>query len=62
MGGDSGSAGMNCLKENFDEVFALFADVLRKPAFAEDKLELAKVQAQHRHRPAQRRRERHHRP
>lgn len=41
---DFGTAGMNCLKEDFDEVFAVFNDVLRKPAFSEDKLELAKVQ------------------
>jgi predicted Zn-dependent peptidase len=45
MGGDSGSASMNCLKEDFDEVFALFAELLRSPSLAEDKLELAKVQA-----------------
>ena len=45
MGSESGTAGMSCLKENFDEVFALFADVLRKPAFPQDKLDLAKVQA-----------------
>jgi predicted Zn-dependent peptidase/outer membrane lipoprotein-sorting protein len=44
MGGDSASASMNCLVEDFDEVFAKFHDVLRHPAFAEDKIELAKVQ------------------
>jgi zinc protease len=41
---DSGRASMNCLKENFDEVLKVFADVLRVPAFAQDKLDLAKVQ------------------
>ncbi|MCP3980906.1 MAG: hypothetical protein GY716_16510 [bacterium] len=45
MGGDSGFASMNCLAEDFDEIFAVFADVMRNPAFAEDKLELAKVQS-----------------
>ncbi|MBZ5638389.1 MAG: insulinase family protein [Acidobacteriia bacterium] len=42
---DSGHASMNCLKDNFEEVFKVFADVLRAPAFAQDKLDLAKVQA-----------------
>jgi predicted Zn-dependent peptidase len=44
MGGDEGSASMNCLKEDFDDVLRVFIDVLRNPAFAEDKIELAKVQ------------------
>ena len=44
MGGDMGFGSMNCLKDDFDEIFALFGDVLRRPAFAEDKIELAKVQ------------------
>jgi predicted Zn-dependent peptidase len=44
MGGDAGDAAMDCLKEHFDEVFAVFIDVLRRPAFAEDKIELAKIQ------------------
>jgi predicted Zn-dependent peptidase len=44
MGGDAGNASMNCLKEHFDDVFAVFIDVLRQPAFAEDKIELAKIQ------------------
>ena len=46
IGGDSGSASMNCLKGDFDEVFRVFTDVLRYPVFAQDKLDLAKVQAQ----------------
>ena len=45
VGSDSGSAAMDCLKERFDEVFRVFADVLRSPAFAQDKLDLAKMQA-----------------
>ncbi len=40
-----GTASMSCLAEDFDAVFAVFNDVLRNPAFAEDKLELAKLQA-----------------
>ena len=39
-----GFASMGCLKEDFDDVFAIFHDVLRSPVFAEDKLEIAKVQ------------------
>jgi zinc protease len=45
IGGDSGAAMMNCLKQDFDDVFKLYVDVLRNPAFAQDKLDLAKVQA-----------------
>ena len=40
-----GSASMDCLVDDFDEVFAVFLDVLRTPQFSEDKIELAKVQA-----------------
>ncbi len=45
IGGDSGGASMNCLKQDFDDVFKVFLDVLRNPAFAQDKLDLAKVQS-----------------
>jgi zinc protease len=45
IGGDSGLAGMNCLKQDFDDVFKVYLDVLRNPAFSQDKLDLAKVQA-----------------
>ena len=45
IGGDAGSAGMNCLKQDFDDVFKVYLDVLRNPAFAQDKLDLAKVQS-----------------
>jgi predicted Zn-dependent peptidase len=44
MGGEQGSASMNCLKEDFEEVFALFNNVLRNPVFDEEKLQLAKRQ------------------
>jgi zinc protease len=45
IGGDSGSAGVNCLKQDFDAVFKVFLEMLRKPAYAQDKLDLAKIQA-----------------
>ncbi len=45
MGGDSGSATLDCLEEDFDDVLGVFRDILREPAFAEDKVELAEVQA-----------------
>ncbi len=44
IGETSGSASFRCLKENIDEVLAVFKDVLTGPAFREDKLELAKTQ------------------
>ena len=36
------SVSLNCLKENFDKVFADFMDVLQHPAFRDDKIALAK--------------------
>ena len=36
------SISLNCLKENFDQVFANFMDVLQHPAFRDDKIALAK--------------------
>ncbi len=39
------SASLNCLTENFDEVLAVFVDVLRYPAFPDEKLDLAITQA-----------------
>ena len=45
IGGDSGFASMNCLKQDFDDVFKVYLDVLRNPAFAQDKLDIAKVGA-----------------
>lgn len=44
IGEASGSAGFEALTEDVDTVFGLFAEVLREPAFAQDKLDLAKTQ------------------
>lgn len=40
-----GVAKMGCLKEDFDEIFKLFVEVLRFPRFAEDHIEIARLQA-----------------
>ncbi len=45
IGTVSGSASMSCLEGDFREVLGLFADVLRNPAFHEEKLVVAKNQA-----------------
>jgi zinc protease len=39
---DSTTVSWDCLKENVDDVFKVFVEVLREPAFREDKLDLAK--------------------
>ncbi|MBV5260291.1 insulinase family protein [Synechococcus moorigangaii CMS01] len=44
IGEGSGSASFSALKEDFDLVFDLFAEVLQQPAFPQDKLDLAKRQ------------------
>lgn len=44
IGEVSGSASFNSLTKDLPEVFSLFAEVLREPAFPQDKLELAKTQ------------------
>ncbi len=44
VGDSMGSAGFQTLTEDLDTVFGLYAEVLRLPAFAPDKLELAKSQ------------------
>ncbi|MCW8131663.1 MAG: insulinase family protein [Planctomycetota bacterium] len=44
IGDDSTTAGFNCLKEDLDKVLALCVDVLRRPAFPQDKLDLALTQ------------------
>jgi zinc protease len=44
IGESTGAASFSCLKENTDAVLSLFYDVLTKPAFRPDKLELAKTQ------------------
>ena len=43
-GGTSTSIGFNCLKQDFDDVFAMYLELLRDPAFREDKIALAKNQ------------------
>ena len=43
IGVDLADANFRCLTENFDEVLGLFAEVLRAPAFPDDKIELARV-------------------
>jgi len=41
---DSGTASFNALTEDLDEVFALFAEVIQQPAFAQDRIDLLKKQ------------------
>ena len=42
---DLGRASLSCLKADFPEVLKVFADLLRHPAFAADKLEVARTGA-----------------
>ncbi|PYT09997.1 MAG: insulinase family protein [Acidobacteria bacterium] len=42
MGGSSASVNMNCLKGDFPDVFKIFSELLREPAFAEAKIDIAK--------------------
>ena len=44
IGRQAGSASLNALKKDLDRGLALFADMLMHPAFAEEKLELARRQ------------------
>ncbi len=44
IGDTAGTASMSCLSEDFREVFTVFGEVLRQPAFDERKLDLAKNQ------------------
>lgn len=44
IGFSSGSASMNVLKEDFGELLPIFIDLLRNPAFPQEKIELAKTQ------------------
>jgi predicted Zn-dependent peptidase len=44
IGFTSGSAGMNVLKEDFDQLLPVFIDLLTNPALPQDKIELAKTQ------------------
>ena len=43
MSADLATAGFYCLSENTPEVVGLLAEIVRRPAFPEDKIELAKV-------------------
>jgi zinc protease len=45
IGESSGTASMSCLRQDFQEVFQVLEDVLRRPAFEESKLRVAKNQA-----------------
>ena len=45
VGLDSGSASLSCLKQDFDDTLKVFADILRNPAFSEDKIKIARNQA-----------------
>jgi predicted Zn-dependent peptidase len=44
IGQGSGSASMNILKEDFDELLPVFVDLVQNPLFPEDKIELSKTQ------------------
>jgi zinc protease len=43
-GADSTTVSWDCLKDNFDEVFKVFVEVLHEPEFRPDKVDLAKRQ------------------
>src|SRR5713101_5885452 len=43
-GADSTSISWSCLKEDFSDVFKVFADLLREPEFRENKVDLAQKQ------------------
>ena len=45
IGLETGSAGFSCLQEDFERVFGIFEEVLRRPAFPQAKLDLALTQA-----------------
>lgn len=45
VGQTSGSAQMSTLTEHLDEVLAIYADVIRNPAFPEEQITLAKTQS-----------------
>ena len=44
IGLTSGSASMNVLKDDFDELLPVFIDLLQNPAFPENRIDLAKTQ------------------
>jgi len=43
IGEDSGFAAMECLKQDFGDVFKVYGEIMRTPAFVQEKLDLAKV-------------------
>jgi zinc protease len=43
IGETSGSVSFNCLRENVDDVLAIFKDVMLNPEFRQDKIDLAKT-------------------
>lgn len=43
---DAGSASFSALSEDLEDVFGLFAEVIREPVFAQEKLDLSKKQMQ----------------
>lgn len=45
IGSQVGNATMSCLTADFPEMLEVLSDILRQPAFEEDKLEVAKTQA-----------------
>ncbi|MCP4544984.1 MAG: hypothetical protein GY835_00805 [bacterium] len=45
MNATSGNANLNCLTENFDQILPIFTDILRRPAFPQEKIDLAKTQS-----------------
>jgi zinc protease len=45
IGESSGTLSFSCLKENTDQVLALFRDLLSSPEFRQDKVDLAKTQS-----------------
>ena len=46
---DSTSISLSCLKADFDDVFKVFADLLREPEFRADKIDLAQKEMDRRH-------------
>ncbi len=44
IGGDSASASVFCLKEDFDKTLPILADLLQHPAFPQEKIELSKIE------------------
>lgn len=44
IGRTQGSVGFNALTEDMDAIFGLFTEIIQEPAFAEEQVELAKIQ------------------